>query len=146
MAPTHALFTSTSTFSYFFSAVSPPLISVPPPRVLKLHYKETNVTVDCSVYGKPVPSVIWKKDGNAVELVGHFSPLKHGQKVVHNQFNTSSASQWNITSRLSLRTSGATYSEAGNYTCEASNDDSRSSVTETVELLCESFSNRDHSQ
>ena len=118
-----------------FVAAVPPHVYVPLPRVLMLYKNETNITVDCYGYGKPVPSVMWKRDGNPVKLVPYFTP-NYEQEVVQDLFNTSSNSLWNITSLLYIRTGGITYSEAGNYTCETSNAASHDSVTEEVELLC----------
>ena len=118
-----------------FVAAVPPHVYVPLPRVFKLYKNETNITVDCYGYGKPVPSVMWKRDGNPVKLVPYFTP-NYEQEVVQDLFNTSSNSLWNITSRLYIRTGGVTYSEAGNYTCETSNAASHDSVTEEVEVLC----------
>lgn len=59
-------------------------------------------------------------------------------EVVQILFSTAADSQWNVTSRLYLRVAGATYEDAGNYTCRVHNGVGRNeSLSETIEVLCE---------
>ena len=108
---------------------------VPQPQVLKLVKNEKNAMVDCYGYGKPLPSVVWKKDGVEVKNISVFSEAYNNQVV--QVFDFSRSSSWNISSRLFLRTGGITYTEAGNYTCEVFNGvDTNHSEKGNIEVLC----------
>ena len=111
-------------------------ISIRGPRTLRLTKETTNVTAECHGYGKPLPSVVWRKGGKEVLKVGTFSKA-YANQVVQVLENVNS-SEWNITNRLYLRTSGITYNESGNYTCEVFNGvGTNYSETESIEILCE---------
>ena len=59
-------------------------------------------------------------------------------EVVQMAFSTAADSQWNVTSRLYLRVAGATYEDAGNYTCRVHNGVGRNeTLSETIAVLCE---------
>ena len=94
------------------------------------------MTVECHGYGKPLPSVVWRKDGKEVQKIATFSEAYANQVVqVLKQTN---AAPWNFTSRLYLRTGGITYNESGNYTCEVFNGvGTNYSEQQSIEILCE---------
>ena len=113
-------------------------VYIPKPHVLKLLNQTKDVKVDCYGYGKPLPSVMWKKDGVEVKNISVFSEAYNNQVV--QVFDFSRSSSWNISSRLFLRTGGITYTEAGNYTCEVFNGvDTNHSEQQNIEVLCTYF-------
>ena len=121
-----------------FDLLAPHQLYIPKPHVLKLLKQTENVTIDCYGYGKPLPSVVWKKDGVEVKNISVFSEAYNNQVV--QVFDFSRSSSWNISSRLFLRTGGITYSEAGNYTCEVFNGvDTNHSEQGNIEVLCMYF-------
>ena len=113
-----------------------PQIFVPLPRTLKLRKNARNVTKDCHGYGKPSPVVKWKKEGQIIPIRTLIEG-KDSAMIVQVVFNQSGASGLNITSRLYLHTDGATYGEAGTYTCEVYNGvNGNYTLNETIEILC----------
>ena len=113
----------------------PPKIYVPEPHVLKLENDWKNITIDCYGFGKPLPSVVWKRYGVGVKNVSTFSS-SHLEEVVQ-VIRRHGLPPWNVASRLYLRTGGITYNESGNYTCEVFNGVGGNLSTErTIEVLC----------
>ena len=105
------------------------------PRTLKLKSGAKNVTVDCHGYGKPLPTVLWCKDGRKIKNVSAFSEMYNDQVV--QVMHYTGASKWNITSRLYLHTRGISYNESGNYTCEVFNGvGANYSEEESIAVLC----------
>ena len=95
-----------------------------------------DVTISCHGYGKPLPSIVWRKNGSAIKRLSAFTDAYSNQVVQVLEYGNSS--QWNVTSRLYLRTGGITYNESGNYTCEVFNGvGANYSETENIEVLCE---------
>ena len=108
-------------------------VQVSPAHSLKLLKNDKNISVDCFGYGKPRPSVRWKKGADEVPTAEKLNI----NKVVQIVSNTSSESPWNVSSRLFLRTGGITYAEAGNYTCEVFNGvDRNHPEKQNIEVLC----------
>lgn len=108
----------------FFSV--PAGIFLPPPKVHRLSLGERNVSFICFGQGYPMPSIVWKKDGNLTEY-----PIV-----------TTNLSAINSSKRLEIRSDGVTYQEAGNYTCEVYNGaDGLAAVFDTLEVICEYFPN-----
>ena len=111
-------------------------VNIQKPLIRKLAKDTTNVTIDCYAYGKPLPSVVWKKDGKEIKSVPGFNRSAYGGEVVQ-VLQRSGPSEWNVTSRLYLRTAGIGYGEAGNYTCEAFNGVGPNTPDQqSVEVLC----------
>ena len=109
-------------------------VQVSPAHSLKLLKNDKNISVACFGYGKPRPSVLWKKGADEVPAVEKLNI----SEVVQIVSNTSSESPWNVTSYLYLRIGGVTYEDAGNYTCQVYNGVAlNSSLNATVEVLCE---------
>ena len=108
--------------------------------ILNLQRNEKNITIDCFGYGKPLPSVAWRKGGDTIPQI-FLNTANYSDVVVQKVLNTS-GDPWNVTSRLYVRLSGVTYQESGNYTCEVSNGvGSQGSVNATTEILCKSVVN-----
>ena len=104
-------------------------------EILRLRRNAKNVTIDCYGYGKPTPSVTWRKDADVIPHVPMVT-ANDSDAVVQRVFNTS-GNPWNVTSRLYVRLDGITYQEAGNYTCEVTNGvGSQGSVNASTEILC----------
>ena len=114
----------------FYSLVPPEVHQSQATLILRQNAK--NVTIDCYGYGKPLPVVTWRKGVDVIPRVSAFT-MNSSDQVVQMLFNASGG-PWNITSRLYLRSSGVTYQEAGNYTCEVSNGVGNGSVT--TDVLC----------
>ena len=110
-------------------------VHIPKPHTLKLKNNTRNVTVECRGYGKPQPTVVWKKDGKEVKNISVFSEAYNNQVVQVVEY--ASSSQWNVTNRLYLRMGGITYNESGNYTCEVFNGvGANYSEEQSIEVLC----------
>ena len=102
--------------------------------MLRLEKGQKNTTVDCFGYAKPAPTVKWKKGDTYVSLMSMNSSRN---EVVQQIYNTTSSSPWNVTSRLYLSISGATFTEEGNYTCEVYNVlGANYTVNQTIEVAC----------
>ena len=102
--------------------------------MLRLEKGQKNTTVDCFGYAKPAPTVRWKKGAMYVSLMSMNSIR---DQVVQQIYNTTSSSPWNVTSRLYLSISGATFTEGGNYTCEVYNAlGADHTVNQTIEVAC----------
>ena len=110
-------------------------VSIPQPHTLKLKNDTTNITIDCHGYGKPMPAVVWKKDGREIKRVSVFSEAYSSQVV--QVVNYSKPARWNVTNRLYLRTGGVTYAESGKYTCEVlERRGANYSEEQSIEVLC----------
>ena len=110
-------------------------ISIQKPHTLKLKNDTRNITVDCHGYGKPLPTVLWKKDNKTIKNVSDFSESYNDQVVQVLEY--ASSSQWNVTNRLYLRMGGITYNESGNYTCEVFNGvGTNYSEEQSIEVVC----------
>ena len=73
-----------------------------------------------------MPIVVWKKDGNLTLLPAVSSIV----------------SAINSSERLEIGGNGATYQEAGNYTCEVNNGvDGMPVLSSTLEIICECHTN-----
>lgn len=108
-------------------------------EVLKLRQNAKNVTIDCYGYGKPRPSVTWRKGVAIIPLVPVVTA--NNSDVVFQRVVNMSGYPWNVTSRLYVRLDGMTYQEAGNYACEVSNGvGNQGTVNATSEILCKYFS------
>jgi len=108
-------------------------------EVLKLRQNAKNVTIDCYGYGKPRPSVTWRKGVAIIPLVPVVTA--NNSDVVFQRVVNMSGYPWNVTSRLYVRLDGMTYQEAGSYTCEVSNGvGNQGTVNATSEILCKYFS------
>ena len=95
------------------------------PGEITLSIGQRNLSFVCYGEGYPMPTVVWKKDGNA----GVFTTT------------TMNVSSTNSSNRLEIRPAGVTYQEAGNYTCEVYNGvDGKSKVSDKLEVICEYFS------
>lgn len=126
-----------SLFDCVFHSLVPPEV-LQSQTTLTLRKNARNVTVDCYGYGKPLPQVAWMKGADIIPRVSAVTG-NNNDKVVQMSFNTTGA-PWNVTSRLSLRSDGVTYREAGNYTCHVTNGVGiRGTVNATTEVLCEYF-------
>ena len=94
------------------------------PDEIKLSLGQRNVSFVCYGEGYPMPTVLWKKDGNA----GGYATIS---------MNVSST---NSSTRLEIRPEGVTYQDAGNYTCEVYNGvDGQRKISHKLEVICESF-------
>jgi len=104
---------------------------VPGPQVLKLHRGDKNLTVVCFGRGKPRPKITWKKNGMDV-LRASYDTRSSVVQIV-----SKGSDVWNVSSVLYLRTGGAMYSEAGNYSCEVYNGVGQNATAESIiTVLC----------
>ena len=121
-----------------FAAITPSVsasaeVTVEPSGTLVLIRNAHNITVDCTAFGKPRPSVTWFKGREEVRLVDQAD----ANEVVQVLLNSTAGSPWTVTSRLYLSIAGASYDDAGNYSCLVHNGvGHNTSLNETVEVLC----------
>ena len=111
---------------------------VPQPHLLKLNRGDRNISIECYGYGKPTPTVLWKRDGVTVAIVPEFNDSYGNDtiQVIRNSHRT----LWNVMTLLYLRTNGVTYVHAGEFVCEAQNKASgNSSARQPVEIVCKLY-------
>ncbi|PIK41095.1 hypothetical protein BSL78_22062, partial [Apostichopus japonicus] len=89
-----------------------------------LHYRKvvnTSLKMKCPVVGDPQPAVAWYKNGKSLPL-DMASALSETRLIVQNQL---------------LKFSRLFFSDAGNYSCRASNGEGRLNTTITLTVLAE---------
>lgn len=93
-----------------------------------------NQSINCYGNGYPRPSISWHRSNTIIPVVVEMTS-NDTNRVVQVVKSDISFPLQNISSRLYLRTSGLTYAEAGNYSCQVSNK--VSTARRVVEVLCE---------
>lgn len=103
---------------FSFSLVGAPYLS----ENAILHYRKvvnTSLKMKCPVVGDPQPAVAWYKNGKSLPL-DMASALSETRLIVQNQL---------------LKFSRLFFSDAGNYSCRASNGEGRLNTTITLTVL-----------
>ena len=111
---------------------------VPQPHLVKLYRGDRNISIDCYGYGKPAPTLLWKRNGVSVAIVPEFndSYVNDTVQVIRKEHPR----HWNVIASLYLRNNRVTYDDAGEFVCEAHNTAAgNTSARQPINIVCKLY-------